>query len=103
MSILIKDIEIPSTCLGCMNTHLRTAVECVEWTEINIEKREKMRSPTCPLSEIHEQINIPEATWENTDLHEPLLTNGFIQGWNECRDYVYKQLNKENINEGEEK
>lgn len=40
-----------------------------------------------------EKLNIPEANIENTDLNEILITSGYISGWNDCREYVYKQVN----------
>lgn len=41
------------------------------------------------LNELHPALtDIPEATSENTNMNEPLITAGYIQGWNDCREYV---------------
>ena len=36
------------------------------------------------------QPKIPEASSQNTNLYEPLMTAGYIQGWNDCREYVLR-------------
>lgn len=55
MSILIKGMEMPKTCLQCMNTGFRTAIKCTEWTKLSSGLRETIKAPSCPLVEIPER------------------------------------------------
>ena len=55
MSVLIKGMEMPKTCLQCMSTGFRTAIKCTEWTELSSGLRETIKAPSCPLVEIPEK------------------------------------------------
>lgn len=52
MSVLIKGLEMPETCLECIKSGFRTAIHCAEWTEISAGLREHTRSLSCPLEEV---------------------------------------------------
>lgn len=55
MSVLIKGMDIPKSCLECMTSGLRTAIACAEWTEISAGEREIYRSLSCPFVELPEK------------------------------------------------
>lgn len=52
MSVLIKGMQIPKTCLECIKSGFRTAIHCAEWSEISAGLREHTRSLSCPLEEV---------------------------------------------------
>ena len=54
MGVYIKGMKMPETCLECMNSDLRTAIRCTEWTEISAGLRENRRALTCHLIEVPE-------------------------------------------------
>lgn len=54
MGVYIKGIEMPETCIECMNSGLRTAIRCTEWTEISAGLRENHRALSCHLTEVPE-------------------------------------------------
>ena len=55
MSVLVKGMEMPESCLECMNSGFRVAVKCAEWTTISAGLRESRKSNTCPLVELPEK------------------------------------------------
>lgn len=54
MGVYIKDMEMPKTCIECMNSGMRTAIRCTEWTKISAGLRENHRSISCNLTEVSE-------------------------------------------------
>ena len=54
MNVLIKGMKIPETCIECMNSGLKTAIKCTEWTEISAGLRENRRAISCHLTEVSE-------------------------------------------------
>ena len=52
MSIIVKGMHMPESCLECMNYGFRTAVKCAEWTEISAGRRENERAWSCPLVDL---------------------------------------------------
>lgn len=49
MSVIVKGVKMPENCCQCMNSGLRIAIKCTEWTEISAGRRETERSWSCPL------------------------------------------------------
>lgn len=54
MGVYIKGMKMPETCIECMNSGLRTAIRCTEWTEISAGLRENHRAISCHLTEVPE-------------------------------------------------
>ena len=54
MSVLIKEMKMPETCIECMNSGMRTAIRCTEWTKISAGLRENHRAISCHLTEVPE-------------------------------------------------
>ena len=54
MGVYIKGMTMPKTCIECMNSGLRTAIRCTEWTKISAGLRENHRSISCHLTEVPE-------------------------------------------------
>ena len=54
MGVYVKGMEMPETCIECMNSGLRTAIRCTEWTEISAGLRENHRALSCHLTEVPE-------------------------------------------------
>ena len=54
MGVYIKSMEMPETCIEYMNSGLRTAIRCTEWTKISAGLREHHRVLSCPLVEVPE-------------------------------------------------
>lgn len=54
MGVYIKGMEMPETCIECINSGLRTAIRCSEWTKISAGLREDHRALSCPLVEVPE-------------------------------------------------
>ena len=54
MGIYIKGMEMPETCIECMNSGFRTAIGCTEWTKISAGLRENRREISCRLTEVTE-------------------------------------------------
>lgn len=52
MSVIVKGMEMPKTCLQCMSSGFRTAIKCTEWTELSSGLRETIKALSCPLVEI---------------------------------------------------
>ena len=52
MGVYIKGMEMPETCIECMNSGLRTAIRCTEWTKISAGLRENYRALSCHLTEV---------------------------------------------------
>ncbi len=52
MGVYVKGMEMPETCIECMNSGLRTAIRCTEWTEISAGLRENHRAISCNLTEV---------------------------------------------------
>ena len=59
MSVIIEGMQMPSTCIECMRSGLRTAIHCEKWSEIEAGRREEIRSPWCLLHE-YEDDGDPE-------------------------------------------
>ena len=102
----IKDLPIPTGCFEacgklpqcpCVRDAFipdKERENCVEYvivcavTGVVLEEGQKGKPENCPVSS--DVVDIPEANSENTDINELLLTSGYIQGWNDCREYVIK-------------
>ena len=54
MGVYIKGLKMPETCIECMNSGLRTAIRCTEWTKISALFRENHRAISCHLTEVTE-------------------------------------------------
>ena len=54
MGVYVEGMEIPETCVECINSGLRTAIRCSEWTKISAGLRENHRALRCPLVEVPE-------------------------------------------------
>lgn len=54
MGVYVEGMEIPETCIECINSGLRTAIRCSEWTKISAGLRENHRALSCPLVEVPE-------------------------------------------------
>ncbi len=76
MGVYIKGMEMPETCIECMNSGLRTAIRCTEWTKISAGFRENHRSISCHLTEVPE----PHGDLVDRDILEQELINGIKAG-----------------------
>ena len=54
MGVYVEGMEMPETCIECINSGLRTAIRCSEWTKISAGLRENHRTLSCPLVEVQE-------------------------------------------------
>lgn len=60
MGVYIKGMKMPETCIECMNSGLRTAIRCTEWTKISAGLRENHRAISCNLTEVPEPLTDKE-------------------------------------------
>jgi len=54
MGVYIKGMKMPETCIECINSGLRTAIRCSEWTKISAGLRENHKALSCHLTEVKE-------------------------------------------------
>lgn len=85
MGVYIKGMEMPETCIECMNSGLRTAIRCTEWTKISAGLRENHRALSCHLTEVPEPhgrlIDAEKLKNEyphDTDWDYPVSTNCYV-------------------------
>ena len=52
MGVYVKGMKMPETCIECINSGLRTAIRCTEWTKISAGLRENHRALSCHLTEV---------------------------------------------------
>ena len=69
MSVCVMNMSMPKCCLECMDSGLRTAIKCNEWTKISSLSRETRRSLFCPLVELPEHhgdlVDANEIRWDD--------------------------------------
>ena len=89
MSVLIRGMQMPESCLECMNSGFRTAVKCAEWTEISAGRRENERAWSCPLVELPERNGrLIDADKLMRDINKYHLSDGKFQHWVEVQPTV---------------
>lgn len=93
MSVIVKGMQMPDSCLECMNSGFRTAVKCAEWTEISAGRRGNERAWSCPLVELPEKhgdlidrttlLKEFELAQKSADMHGREFANAFYSSGNE--------------------
>ncbi len=66
MSVIIKSLNKPKTCLDCALSGLRSVVGCEEWQSMSTGLIAKMTSNVCPIKDV-EKISMTERLWSEED------------------------------------
>lgn len=59
MSVIIKSLDKPKTCIDCALSGLRSVVGCEEWHSMSAGLMAKMTSNVCPIEDV-EKISITD-------------------------------------------
>lgn len=59
MSVIIKSLDKPKTCMDCALSGLRSVVRCEEWHSMSAGLMAKMTSNVCPIEDV-EKISITD-------------------------------------------
>ena len=85
MGVYVEGMEMQETCIECINSGLRTAIRCSEWTKISAGLRENHRTLSCPLVEVPEPHGrlidaekLKNEYQHNTDWDYPVNTNCYV-------------------------
>lgn len=98
------NMSMPKCCLECMDSGLRTAIKCNEWTKISSGLRQTHRTLLCPLVELPEHhgdlVDVNEIRWDDHYDSDGNLSKYKIAYSDEMPDPIIKgeQSNNECIN-----
>jgi len=96
MGVYVKGMEMPETCIECMNSGLRTAIRCTEWTKISAGLRENHRAISCPLTEVpepHGRLIDADALVETAEFYETEMELKKAKTVIEAEGELWKNLN----------
>lgn len=84
--------------------NLEDALECLKGDVTGISIEDFVLETTKKLAKLKKVdvlSDIPIADANNTNMHEPLITSGYIEGWNDCRYFVFRLAEKLDLNNEE--